>query len=198
MSQAIRKPTAKKKAAKKSTRRTATIPTTKRKRQKKSTTEDVLGQLSNTEDILLGQFSNVDALIRSLSRKIMGLQTSVSKIEVEDQEAVAKGGFGEGMKSISELVCSIKAIEEVIGKIDSKQPTDRLENTLGRAILLSLIWYKDSDMDTLKVHQIIVGKVIDVLREWSLRKDVKTFEGNMDQMLATSIYDAFGGYNILG
>ena len=173
-------------------RKTATKKVAVKKATPKATPRKKTTRKPTTSELL----SEADAKMNVLSHYVGSINHTLAMMANRTDES-ERTGFGEGMKALSGLIHDMELMENNLRDMISKQPTDRLENALGRAILLGLIWYKDGDMEALQVHKIIVGKVMDVLKEWGMKKDVKTFEGGMDQTLAKSIYDALGGHNIL-
>jgi len=169
-----------------STRKAAAKP----KPKKKNTPPDEEGFL---HDRLL----TVESALKNLTKHVRHIEKALDDAEGRGREKAAWEGFGEGMSALSGLITDIRTIETNIRDIVAQNPTDRLENALGRAVMLSLLWFREGDREPLQIHRILVAKVLDILKEWASKKDVKTFEGSMDQALARSVYDALGGHSIL-
>lgn len=171
-----------------STRKAATKPKTKPR--KKNTPSDEEGALHD-------RFLTIESAIKNLTKHVRHVEKTLDAAEGRGREKAAWEGFGEGMTALSDLITDIRTIESSISIMMAQKSTDRLENALGRAVMLSLVWFREGDCEPLQIHRVIVTKVLDTLKEWASKKDVKTFEGSMDQAIAKSVYDAFGGHSIL-
>lgn len=169
----------------------------KRKSTRTTVSKPKKKKVSRKGDPVDGRLQNIEETLEGLTKRITKMQRSVASAGARKRADEARLGFGEDMSALSDLINSMRVIESNIRDMYAKQPTDRLESALGRAVMLSLLWYRDSEANALEIHRMIVRKVIDTLDEWGHKKDVKTFEGSMDQALARSVFDAFGGYSVL-